>query len=248
MFWFRPAEERRHAVRQNEVWLTFDPSDRADPLAHGFGALEILAEDRFPARACILHHARRDADVVTYVREGALQVAYSFGPPVLVLAGEFHRTSVRAGTHMTVMNASGAEPAHVFQCWLRPSYRTLDPGLEQRRFPKESRGGALFAVASPDGRNGSLRLHQNTVVYSSVLEPGRRVIHELGEGRSGWLHVVDGSVRLGGVVLDAGDGVGISDGSPVSFTTRSSSEVLFFDLEGTLPRRPANDTFGNILA
>lgn len=248
MLWFRPAEERRHAVRQNEVWLTFDPSDRADPLAHGFGALEILAEDRFPACACIVHHARRDADVVTYVREGALQIAYSLGPTVLVLAGEFHRTSVKAGTHITAMNASGADTAHTFQCWLRPSYRTLDPGLEQRRFPTNSRGGALFAVASPDGRNGSLRLHQNTIVYSSLLEPGRHVIHELDEGRSGWLHVVDGSVRFDGVVLHVGDGVGISNGSPVSFTTRSSAEILFFDLEGALPLRPANDVFEDVLA
>lgn len=231
----RRARERRHDRRRNQgVWFTFYPQDRKDELAEGFGNLELFNENRLPPGATVAHHAHRDAEILTYVREGALAHQDSHGRSGIVQAGEFHRMTTREGVTHRETNASQSSWGHLFQIGLRPIHVEVELGQEQKRFSAAERRGALCLIASPDGRQGSLQLHQHAYVYSAILGPGHHVIHELAPGRTAWLHLIDGEVALPDLVLRAGDGVGISAERAVSLTSRRESEVLLIDLAAAL--------------
>jgi redox-sensitive bicupin YhaK (pirin superfamily) len=237
MITVRRANERHHVERRGrELWLTFSRDDRTDPLAEGFGALEIFNEDCLPPGASVplqLHHA---AEIVTYVREGALAHADSMGRSGILHAGEFQRMTAGRGIRHSETNLSRTEWAHVFQIWLRPSEPGLESGHEQKRFCAADRRGVLCVVASPDGRGGSLRIHQDALIYSAMLDPGKHVVHELMPGRSAWLHVVRGEATLGDVVLTTGDGAGVNADRAVSLTAREETEILLLDLGEHRPR------------
>lgn len=230
MITLRRANERHHDQRRKqEVWHTFPP-DRVDALPGGFGALEILDEDRLAPGAGVPRHPHRDAEIVTYVREGALAHEDSMGRSGVIHAGEFQRMTAGRGIRHSESNASRTDWAHVFQIWLRPSEAGLEPGHEQKRFSAAERRGGLCVVASPDARRGSLRIHQDARVYSAMLDAGQHVIHELSQGRSAWLHLVQGEVTLGDTVLTTGDGVGVTSEPAVSLTAREETEILLVDL------------------
>jgi quercetin 2,3-dioxygenase len=236
MITLRRAKERRHdRRRRQEVWLTFFRQGGADPFADGFGALEILNEDRLPPGARGPIHPHHDAEIVTYVHEGALAHEDSMGRSGIIHTGEFQRMTAGRGIRHSETNASRTEWAHVFQICLRPSVADLDPGHEQKRFCAAERRGVLCVVVSPDGRRGSLRVHQDALIYSAMLEPGQHVVHELPPGRSAWLHLVRGEATLGDVVLNTGDGAGVTDDRAVSLTAREKTEILLLDL-GQPPR------------
>jgi len=237
MITLRRAKERYHdRGRKQEVWLTFHPQARADPFANGFGALEILDEDRLAPGGYCATHPDHDADIVTYVREGALAYNDSVGRSGVIHAGEFQRTTtVGRGSHHTETNASRTDGAHVFQIWLRSAQAGLDPGQEQKRFSAAERRGRLCVVASPDARAGSLRVHEDALLYSAMLAPAKHVVHELGPGRRAWLHLVEGEATLGDVVLSSGDGAGLAAERAVSLTAREQTEILLVDLGDERP-------------
>jgi redox-sensitive bicupin YhaK (pirin superfamily) len=240
MITLRRANERHHdRRRKQEVWHTFRP-DRADALAGGFGTLEILDEDRLPPGAVVPRHRDRDAEIVTYVREGALAHEDSTGRSGVIHAGEFQRMTAGRGIRHSESNASRTDWAHVFQIWLRPSEAGREPGHEQKRFSAAERRGALCVIASPDARRGSLRVHQDALVYSAMLDPGQHVVHELSHGRSAWLHLVQGEVTLGDSVLTTGDGAGVTAEPAVSLTAREAAEILLVDLGARVPSSPKN--------
>ena len=240
MITLRRADERHHdQLRKQEVWHTFPP-DRADALAEGFGPLENLDEDRLPPGAGMPRHPHRDAEIVTYVREGALAHEDSMGGSGVIHAGEFQRMTAGRGIRHSETNASRTDWAHVFQVRLRPSEPDLEPGHEQKRFSAADRRGGLCVVASPDARRGSLRIHQDALVYSAMLDAGQHVVHELPKGRSAWLHLVQGEVTLGDAVLTTGDGAGVTAEPAVSLTAREETEILLVDLGERMPRSQRN--------
>ena len=231
MITLRRAKERQHQRhRRQETWLTFSPHDLASPLVDGFGTLEILTEDRLLPGAGVPRRPHNHAEIVTYVREGALAYEDSMGRSGVIHAGEFQRMTPGRGIHHSQTNASRTDDAHVFQIGLRPWEADLDSGQEQKRFSAAQRRGGLCVVASPDARKGSLRIHQDALMYSAMLDPGQHVVHELSQGRRAWLHLVQGEVSIGDLVLTAGDGVGISAERAVSLTAREEAEILLIDL------------------
>jgi redox-sensitive bicupin YhaK (pirin superfamily) len=231
MITVRRATERLHdkSARQ-EKWLTFDPQNRADPLADGFGFLEILNEVRLAPGAGVPRNARREAEILTYVQEGVLAYEDSIGHSGVVQAGEFQRVTSGCGLRHSKMNASRSDWAHFFQLWLHPAEAELEPEHVQQRFSAALRRNGLCVVASPDARRGSLRIHQDVLVYSALLDIGQHVVHELSPGRSAWLHIVQGGVTLGDLVLTAGDGAGVTAERAVSFTSVEESEILLVNL------------------
>jgi quercetin 2,3-dioxygenase len=241
MITLRKANQRHHdRRRKQEVWLTFYAQDRADPLADGFGALELLNEDRLPPSASVARQPRHDAEIVTYVRQGALAYEDSLGRSGVIHAGEFQRVTAGRGLRHSETNASPTDWAHVFQIWLRPSEVGLESSQEQRRFSAAERRGGLCVIASPDARHGSLRIHQAALMYAAMLDPGQHVVHELARGRSAWLHLVEGEVLLGDILLTAGDGAGIATERAVSLTAREPTEILLLDVGEPPPRSPQN--------
>ncbi len=199
----------------------------------------MLNEDCLPPGAG-LGHPHHDAELVTYVREGALAYDDSMGRSGIIQAGEFRYVSSRQRGRHSETNLSRTAWAHVFQIWVRPSELGFEPSDEQKRFSSADRRGLLCVVASPDARRGSLRIHQDALLYSAMLDPGQHVIHELVQGRSAWLHVVRGDATLGDIVLSTGDGVGISAERAVSLTARAGTELLLLDIRDPQPRSSQN--------
>ncbi len=207
MVTLRRAQERHQDRRRKQlVWHTFDPEDRADALADGFGILEILNEDRLPPGAGVPRHPHRDAEIITYVHEGSLTHEDSMGRSGVILAGEFQQMTAGRGIRHSEANTS------------------------RTQFCAAERRGTFCVVASPDGRRGSLRIHQDALLYSAMLDTGQHVLYELAPGRCAWLHLVEGEVMLGDVVLTAGDGVGVAGERVVSLTALEQTELLLLDL------------------
>ena len=228
MITVRRSEDRRHVrSRAHETWMTFDPSKSRDPFRRGFHALETFNEELLSPDMALLPHPRNGVDVVTYVQEGTLIREESSGRPGLMEAGEFQRTS--SHRRPAPAGASGAS-ARVFQSCITATAVAPWPAQERRRFPRADREGVLRLVASPDGRESSLRVRQDVLLYSSVLLPGHHLIHELAEGRAAWLQVLQGTVRLRDHALGAGDAAALDGEAAVALTARATSEVLLFDL------------------
>jgi redox-sensitive bicupin YhaK (pirin superfamily) len=224
--------EQRHYQRsgKQEGWLTFRAGAGVAEVGVGFGTLELLNEARLSAGARLAPEPARACEVLTFVREGVLAYDDSLGRTGVIEAGEFHRMAAARAPRHTAMNAPRGSGAHVFQLGLRPSRISSAPSHEQKRFSTAERRGALCLVAAPDARRGSLRVDADVLVYSAVLDLGQHVVHELREGRSAWLHLVRGEATLGGLILTAGDGAGVSGERSVSLTARNDTELLLVDL------------------
>jgi redox-sensitive bicupin YhaK (pirin superfamily) len=235
------ANERHHdQCGKQEVWLTFCSRDRAGPLAGSFGTLGSLSENRLPPGGISATHPRQEAEIVTYIYRGALAQEDSTGSSGVVHAGEFQRMTIGRGIRHKETNASRTDWAHIFRISLRPSEVGFDSAHEQRRFATAQRHNVLCVVASPDGREGSLRVIQDALICSSVLDPGHHLVHELLPGRSAWLHVICGEARIHDIILAQGDGVGVTIERSVSLTAQENTEILLVDIGEQRPRSPEN--------
>jgi redox-sensitive bicupin YhaK (pirin superfamily) len=227
----RRAAEREHDRRRKyEVWRTFPAQDRALGLGSGFGDLEGLNESHLGPGGRVTSHSWHAAEVITYVREGSVACEVPAGRSCRIQAGEFQQMTVGRGVHRVGTNPSAIDSARVFQIWLHARETELEPGQEQRRFSAAQRRGVLCCIASRDGRKGSLRVQQDVLMHSALLEPGQHVVHELSQGRRAWLHLVEGEVGLGDITLATGDGAGVTIDRAVSITAREVSEILLLDL------------------
>ena len=226
----RKAEDRRHERhRQREAWMTFDLDNRADSIVPGLRTLELFKEGRLPPRAGT-RRPLQGAEIITYVRQGSLVYEDSAGRLGLLHTGEFQRMTAGPRIRYGETNASTANWAHVFQIRLRCPVAALQSGLEQKHFSTAERRGALRVVVSPDARDGSLRINQDVLVYSAILDRGKHLVHELPTGRSAWLHVVQGGLDIADIVLRTGDGAGFTSERTVSLTASEETEVLLLDL------------------
>lgn len=237
MITLRRDKERHHVHRgKRDVWLTFHPRDQPDPLSDGFGALAQIHEIRLEPGGVAGARPRGEAEIITHVREGALAQEDSTGYSGLLHAGEFQHLSTGRGVRHKETNASRIHAAHVFQIVLRPSEAGLDRAHEQKRFTTAQRRNALCVVVSPDGRKGSLRVHQGALIHSALLDPGHHLVHEIASGRCAWLHVVQGEATLDDIVLSTGDGAGATAERAISVTAREETEILLIGLGEEQPR------------
>jgi hypothetical protein len=169
-------------------------------------------------------------EIVTYVLEGALEHKDSMGNGEVLRPGEFQRMSAGTGITHSEFNPSADEPVHLYQIWLFPDQKGIEPSYEQKRFPEEERHNRLRLVASSDAADGSLRIHQDARVYLSTIDSGASVSQELRDGRHAWLQVLRGSVDVNGVALQTSDGAAVSDESSLTIRALDNAEILLFDL------------------
>lgn len=227
----RKAGERGVA---NFGWLnsrhSFSFGHYHDPAHMGFRSLRVINEDRVVPGAGFDTHGHRDMEIISYVLDGALAHKDSLGTGSTIRPGEVQRMSAGTGIRHSEFNASKTEPVHFLQIWILPERDGLAPGYEQQEFPLEEKKGRLRLVASRDGRDGSVTMHQDADLYASVLAPGETVTHRLAPGRHGWLQVARGAVTLNGESLAQGDGAAISDLRDLAIAAEEDSEVLLFDL------------------
>jgi redox-sensitive bicupin YhaK (pirin superfamily) len=231
----RNTERRRLQHGKHDVWLTFYPQERPGSRVDDFGILATLNEIGIPPGISFATSAGEEAEVVTYVYKGALAQEDSTGSSGVLHAGEFQRMTTGRGIRQKETNVSRADWARVFRISLRPSEVGLGCAREQKRFAVAQRHNVLCVVASPDGRQRSLRILQDALIYSSELDAGHHLVHELLPGRSAWLHVICGAVTLLDIILTRGDGVGVTNEPSVSLTAQENTEILLVDL-GPTPR------------
>ena len=231
MLTVRPAADRGHA---QHGWLdsrhTFSFADYHDPEHMGFRALRVINEDRVePGRGFGRHH-HDDMEIVTYVLDGVLAHQDSLGNGAEIRPGEVQRMSAGTGIDHSEFTHSADRRVHFLQIWILPEQRGLTPGYEQRAFPLAERGDALLLVASRDGREGSVTVHQDVEIHAGRLRNGARIAHPLRPGRHAWLQVARGAVDASGKRLAAGDGLAVSDEKRVELVAIEDAEVLLFDL------------------
>ncbi len=231
MIRIRRAAERGHSqFSWLDSWHTFSFGGYVDPAQLGFRSLRVINEDRVAPGQGFGTHGHRDMEIVTVVLAGELRHRDSLGNGSVIRPGDVQRMSAGTGITHSEFNASASEPVHFLQIWLQPEQAGLAPGYEQRAFPESEQRGKLRLVASRDGREGSVRLHQDASVYSARLEAGATVRHALAPGRHGWVQVARGNVALGGDTLVAGDGAALSDLRELALAAREPSELFVFDL------------------
>ncbi len=227
MIQLRKANDRGHA---NHGWLdswhTFSFADYHDPAHVRFSALRVINEDRVAPGEGFPTHPHRDMEIITYVLEGALEHKDSLGTGSVIRPGEVQRMSAGTGIRHSEFNHSQTEPVHFLQIWILPDRQGVQPGYEQKRIEVD---GQLRLVASPDGSDGSVTIHQDARVYAARLN-GSEVTHALAPGRRAWLQVARGAVQLNGTTLQTGDGAGIENEPAMKLTADGSAEVLLFDL------------------
>jgi quercetin 2,3-dioxygenase len=231
MIHVRKAAERRHF---DHGWLdtyhTFSFGDYHDPAHMGFRSLRVINDDRVQPGQGFGMHGHQDMEIVTYVLEGALAHKDSMGNGSIIKPGELQRMSAGTGIRHSEFNASDSELVHLYQIWLLPNRRGVTPTYDQRFFSEEERHGRFRLVASPDGADGSLSIHQDARLNLASLVPGQQVAHDMDSGRAAWLQILRGTVVSLGANLSAGDGIAITDENAVTVKASSPSEVLLFDL------------------
>jgi quercetin 2,3-dioxygenase len=232
MISLRPAAERGHA---NHGWLdsyhSFSFADYYDPEEMGYGALRVINEDRVEPGAGFDTHGHRDMEIISLVLDGALEHKDSIGTGSVIRPGDVQRMSAGSGIRHSEFNHSRQEPVHFLQIWLLPGQQGLAPSYEQKTFAAADKRGRLRLIASSDGRDGSVSVHQDAAIYASLLNKDEEIAHPLRAGRKAWLQVARGGIALNGKELRAGDGAAIENETALTVAGRADdTDILLFDL------------------
>ncbi len=215
-----------------------------DPRYMGFRSLRVINEDWVQPGHGFPTHPHRDMEIITYLLEGALEHKDSMGNGSIIRPGDGQRMSAGTGVRHSEANPSKTDAAHLLQIWILPERRGIEPGYEQKEFPAEEnepgyeqkefpaeeKRGKLRLIASPDGKDESVTIHQDAKLYVSLLLPGEQVEHKLSNGRYGSLQVAKGTVELNGKPLQQGDGAAISEEPKLEVKAPQEAKILLFDL------------------
>jgi redox-sensitive bicupin YhaK (pirin superfamily) len=231
MIRIRKAAERGHAEHGwLDSWHTFSFADYHDPKHMGFRSLRVINDDRVAPGKGFGTHPHRDMEILSYVLEGALEHKDSMGTGSQIKPGDVQRMSAGTGIFHSEFNASASESVHFLQIWILPERAGLPPGYEQRNFPLNDRRGALRLIASRDGAQGSVVVHQDVRLFGGIFGAGEQASYELSPKRHAWLHVASGRIRLNDQELDAGDAAAVSEESLLAISGVDHGEILLFDL------------------
>ena len=227
----RRANDRGYA---DHGWLkshhTFSFANYYDPEHMGFRSLRVMNEDRVAAGRGFGTHSHDNMEIVSYVLDGELEHKDSMGNGEILRPGEFQRISAGTGITHSEFNPSKSKPTHFYQIWMTPDRNGVEPSYDQKTFAESDRQNRWQLVASPDGHDDSLRIHQDARVFLANLEEGHELTYHLAEGRHAWLQVLRGDAELHGKRLATGDAVAVSDESDLRLTTEGTAELMLFDL------------------
>jgi redox-sensitive bicupin YhaK (pirin superfamily) len=232
MFQVVPNDSRGQA---DHGWLkakhTFSFADYHNPEMMGFGPLRVINEDRIEPGQGFGTHPHRDMEIVTYIVEGALEHKDSMGNGSVIQAGDVQRMTAGTGVFHSEFNHSADKSVHLLQIWILPRENSLQPGYEQLHFGRDSKLNQWRLVASHDGRDDSMTIHQGVDLYATVLEAGKELHRELAADHSAYLQIVSGSVTANGERLDAGDGAAVQEVNSITVQATSDAEFILFDMD-----------------
>jgi quercetin 2,3-dioxygenase len=227
----RKSEERGYA---DHGWLksrhSFSFGDYYDPNHIEFGVLRVINEDRVAPGEGFGTHGHRDMEILSYVLEGQLGHRDSMGNGSVIVPGDVQRMSAGTGVLHSEMNPSSSAPVHFLQIWIRPNMAGITPSYEQKHFSAEEKRGRLRLVASENGADGSVRIHQDVRIYAGQFDGAERVDLPLAAKRRIYVQLARGAVSANGVPLAAGDGLEITDAPSLTLSNGQAAEVLVFDM------------------
>ena len=229
MIEIRKSEDRGLA---DHGWLrsyhTFSFADYYDPENMGFGHLKVINEDRIQPGTGFGTHGHRDMEIISYVLEGELAHKDNMGNGSTIVPGDVQRMTAGKGVlHSEFNHAQGV--THFLQIWIEPKFTGMKPSYEQKHFGPEEKRGRLRLIASPDGREGSVTVHQDALIYAGLFDGAERARIELAPGRKAYVHLARGQASVDGKVLQAGDALK-SDARSIEIANGDDAEVLLFDL------------------
>jgi len=212
-------------------WLqsshTFSFSSYYDPDHMGVSVLRVINDDQVQPGAGFATHSHQDMEIISYVKQGSIEHKDSMGNVEVLPAGEFQLMSAGTGVTHSEYNPSDSQPLSFFQIWIEPATLGVTPGYQQKHFET---GKGLRHIASPDGRDGTLRINQDAHLYQLRLDSEQTAQHSLAAGRTLYVHVISGTLDVNDHSLEAGDGVGLSDVELIQLSAQSATEALVFDL------------------
>lgn len=215
-------------------WLdsrhTFSFGGYHDPAFMGVGPLRVINEDRVIPGAGFPRHSHDNMEIVSYVLEGALEHEDSIGTGSVIRPGEIQRMSAGTGIEHSEYNHSSNDPVHFLQIWIIPEKRGLEPGYEQKSFADLDRRGRFSVIASPEGDDNAVRLHQDVTIYSGLFEQDDQACYAVRDGRMAWVQMARGVIEGPGFELRQGDGALFGPGEEIAIAEGSAAEVLLFDL------------------
>jgi redox-sensitive bicupin YhaK (pirin superfamily) len=201
-----------------------------NPEEMGFGPLVVINEDRVQPAKGFGTHSHSDMEIISYVLSGALEHKDSMGTGSVIEYGDVQRMSAGTGVSHSEFNHSSTERVHFLQIWIEPNVKGIPPSYEEKHFDTASKIGSLRLFASPDGKDGSVLIHQDAYIYAAILGEYDQLKQTLAAGRTGYVHVIRGQIEVNGVALSSGDALKMKDVTEVSFTNAKEIELLFFDL------------------
>jgi redox-sensitive bicupin YhaK (pirin superfamily) len=232
MIALRSSGERGHA---NHGWLdsyhSFSFADYYDPQHMGYASLRVINEDYVQPGKGFGTHGHRDMEIITYILEGALEHKDSMGNGSVIRPDDVQRMSAGTGVQHSEFNPSPSEVVHLLQIWIEPDVTGIKPSYEEKHFDAASKRGKLRLIASRDGRDGSVTIHQDASVYAALIDGSERASHGLASGRKAYVHVARGRVTVGGHALAAGDALKADGESTLVLEHGTKAEVLLFDLK-----------------
>jgi hypothetical protein len=169
-------------------------------------------------------------EIITYILEGALKHEDSMGNGSVIRPGDVQRMTAGTGVRHSEANASPEEPVHLLQIWILPDTIGLDPSYEEKAFSEDERLGQLRLIASNDGRDGSVTVHQDVNLFAATVEADQEISHTMAPTRYAWIQGARGSVRVNGETAGQGDGVVVMGESDLNLVGNTAAEVLLFDL------------------
>ena len=227
----RKSSERGFA---DHGWLksfhTFSFAGYYDPENMGYGPLRVINEDRVAPGQGFGKHPHRDMEIISYVLDGELEHKDSMGTGSVIRPGDVQRMSAGTGVSHSEYNPSPKNGVHFLQIWIEPGELGIKPSYEQKFFSPEDKRGKLRLLASPDGRGGSVTVHQDAQLYATLVDGDEKVTHALADDRKAYVHVARGSARVNGQPLGSGDALKIEGAAEIVIDQGDNAEVLLFDL------------------
>jgi redox-sensitive bicupin YhaK (pirin superfamily) len=231
MIELRKSEERGHA---NHGWLdswhSFSFADYHDPKYMNFGPLRVINEDYIDAGTGFGTHGHRDMEIITYVLEGELAHKDSMGNGSVIRPGDVQRMSAGNGVQHSEFNNAPGERTHLLQIWIEPNVRGIAPGYEEKHFSAVEKRGKLRLIASPNGHDGSVAIHQDANVYVGLFDGSESADLDIAAGRRVYVHVVRGEASINGIRLKSGDALKFTEETKVELRQGYQAELLLFDL------------------
>lgn len=231
MLSIRRSNDRGYA---DHGWLesfhSFSFAGYYDPEHMGWGNLRVINEDRIAPGTGFGTHGHRDMEIISYVISGELAHRDSMGNGASIKPGEVQRMSAGTGVRHSEFNHAEGQTTHFLQIWIEPDQAAIEPGYEQKSFRDEDKRGCLRLLASPDGRDGSVTIHADALLYGSLLDGTDEVSVDLDPSRRYYLHVVQGQVAVNGQTLESGDAAKLADATELVLNHAVKAEILLFDL------------------